>query len=216
MFDHTIRIGDEQAMKAINARPAGEGRAQRLHRDVGAAAPARDRRRRRGGAAVQEALGHHPGVAADPRHGDDRPARHLRRPHHPADRLHPGAAPLQGPHRRGLPHRLQSGARVVLFPADEAPRGDGVQGVRHRSRTCRRNSPRTRRSTIPIRRRTRRRARASRRGPSRSGIEATATPRSARAPTRSASVAPARSARSSRCRAPGRGLSRYDFSASIR
>ena len=65
---------------------AGEGRAQRLHRDVGAAAAARDRRRRRSRAPLQEALGHHPGVAADPRHGDDRSARHLRRPQHSADR----------------------------------------------------------------------------------------------------------------------------------
>ncbi len=148
---------------------AGEGRAQRLHRGLGAAAAARDRRRRRGRTPFQEALGDHPGLAADPRHGDDRSARHLRRPQHSAEGLHPGAAPLQVPHRRGLPHRLQPRAQVVLLPAAWSATRRWCSRCSTPTRPCRRASPRIRRSTIRTRRRTRRRARASRRAPSRSG-----------------------------------------------
>ena len=169
VFDHTIRVGDEQVQQKTGARPPVKGVHNDYTESLGAAAAARDRRQRRGRTPLQETLGDHPGLAADPRHGDDRSARHLRRPQHSAEGLHPGAAPLQVPHRRGLPHRLQPRAQVVLLPAHGAQRGDGVQGVRHRPDRVDALHRAFARSTIRTRRRTRRRARASRRAPSRSG-----------------------------------------------
>ena len=46
VFDHTIRVSDEEAQKAANARPAGQRRAQRLHREA----------RRRAGCARSSAM----------------------------------------------------------------------------------------------------------------------------------------------------------------
>jgi len=120
VFDHTIRIGDEQAQKASNARPTVKG----VHNDyTERSAPRRLQE-------IQEALGDYPGVAPDPRQGAGRTARHLRRPHDSADGVHTGREALQGAHRRGLSHCVQPRAPVVLLPGDGAQRSAGVQGIR--------------------------------------------------------------------------------------
>ena len=132
VFDHTIRVGDEQVQKAIGARPPVKGvhndytetSAPRRLREIVGDAEA-ERRFKKRWAIIQVWRPIRGTVMIDPLGICD--GRTI-----PQTGLHPGAAPLQGPHRRGLSHRLQPGARVVLFPADEAPRGDGVQGVRHR------------------------------------------------------------------------------------
>jgi hypothetical protein len=122
VFDHTIRIGDEQAMKAINARPPVKGvhndytesSAPRRLREIAGDAEA-ERRFKKRWAIIQVWRPIRGTVMIDPLGMCD--GRSI-----PQTGFHPGAAALQGPHRRGLPHRLQSGARVVLLPADETRR----------------------------------------------------------------------------------------------
>ena len=107
-----------------------------IHESRRPARAERDRRRTPSRAAPREAVGAIPGVAVDPRHGGWPSARHLRRAQHPARGIHQRrAAALQGPHRRGLPHRPQPGARWVLLPRMERD-----------ERWCSRCSTRTRRS----------------------------------------------------------------------